>query len=675
MDKKPLLLLILISLSSLAWGDGFVLILTYDEYGVERDTLLSGEDSQVSVVDYRDGIEDMLISVKVTPGGEGMLWIFPVPADPEKCEIDITSEFPEMEGYNIKNKLGGKIKEVGGWSLISQLWSFFPACITNPDLIKREFFHAHKAPPSYDTGIERKAGGGFELYLDEPDYGVRVYHRINKLGLTSELLTARHKEGLRRYLAEKNLTLPQFVMDEIDWYIGGDYAFVVSWVSNPEEFGGQKKDLALRVRFPTNKIYYPLKLTSVYGSQVVPITIYFNGYVNPQIYDPIKQDSETEYFISTDYKISSELDSFFGGHERTGVLKYTRLSINTESHNLKQDLWVSTSPPLSVIFADLGLALPSPLFELLLFAGFSCLASLLAGWVIFGKEIKPLHLIILGLSNFTSLLGVYLASNKLLLKDEAGEKFPKRCILFFIPLILVLILLILLKIIDTGWGLVIFGIISIFSLLILLYFLSTISLISFSFVKKPANRNPALYLAVLFALLLLAFLSLLFIIGIFLASFSNWTLYSGSILYEIVHFVMPVLYLSLGFLTLSTLLIYLLSTIYLIYLLYSALHGNTLPLNHRVFYSGALLNLLVMLLLLAKFMAGLEFINLWVLILILPPVLIYLSSTTSLWYFILIRKELKPHHCVFLFVILFSIFFALISLFSTEMLMLEYHPL
>jgi|GEM_PF-1365522 len=732
MNKKALLFLILISLSSLVCGDGCVMTLTYDEYGVEKDTLLSGEDSQVSVIDYRNGVEDMLISVKVTPEGEGMLWIFPVPADPEKSEIDIdiTSEFPEIEGYNVKNKLGGKIKEVEGWSLISQLWSVFPAFITNPDLIKREFFHAQKSFASWRKGDVMEAGGVSGLYLEEPDYGVKVYHRINKLGLTSELLTARYGEGLKKYLAEKNLTLPQLVVDEIDWYIGKEYALVVSWVSNPKEFGSQKKDLALRVKFPTNKLYYPLKLTSVYGSQIIPITIYFRGHVSPKIYDFIKYGSETDYFISENYTIPPELDSFFDGSGK-GNLKYTRLNINTQSHNLKHDLWVSTFPPLSVIFADFGLTLPSPLFGLLLFALFSCLASFLAARVVYGREVKPLHSLLLGLSNFASLLGVSLASYKLLLKEETGEKFPKRIILFFIPLFLFLIFLILLRIVDTGGGLLLFGIIFLFSLLILVYFLSTIPLISFSFVTESSNLKNAFYLIlvpiimllfifsfvvpwaiagytllpgwIIIVVLLIPLLSLfirplrerlkqirgfkLIVVSVSILALTPILLHlidnmpSGSILRTILELLILGLFYLLMLLAFSSLLTFFISIPYAIHLQYSTLRREISALNRRIFYSGVLVNILIILLALAKFvtdyveLTDYRGINYWVLIPILVLALIYLVSTTSLWYFIMVRKELTQHHRFFLFVILFSVFFALISFFSTEILLLEYRPL
>ncbi len=736
MNKGMLLFIVLIFLSSFVCGDGCVMTLTYDEYGVEKDVLLSGEDSQVSVIDYKNGIEDMLISVKVTPEGDGMLWIFPVPADPEKNEIDIdiTSEFPEFEGYNVKNKLGGKIKELEGWSLISQIWSVFPAFITNPDLVKREFFHAQKRSESYEDYTHIALSSGSDLYLEEPDYGVRVYHSINKLGLTSELLTARHGEGLKKYLAEKNMTLPESVVDEIDWYIGGEYAFIVSWVSNPKEFGGREKDLALRVKFPTDRIYYPLKLTSVYGNQVIPMTIYFRGHVNPILYDFIKSGSETDYFISENYSIPPELDSFFGGSEADN-LKYTRLKINTQSRNLKQDLWVRTFPPISIIFADFGLTLPYPLFELLLFAFFSCLASLLAGWVIFGREVKFPHLILLGLSNFTTFIGFSILSYKMFLRKAAGEKFQKENILFFTSLSLFLLSLILMKTHVSVGGILSLIFLSLMSLSVMIYFLLTLHLILFSFVSEEFETKNMFYLGTISLIILLLAFGLLI----------PWVFKGYTLLPEFTIFVLvipflflfippvrkrskqirgfkliavfllllalipPLLYLTsdipygspywgmfnllmfgilsiIGLITIFHIAVYpiftVYSTVYTLYSLWRVLKNKTHEFNRRIFYYGILVNTAVTALILAIFliplMEGTNYWNLFGILFLSTIVSIffigYLSST-SLWYFILIRKELTQNHRIFLFVTLFSILFILISFFSTEALLLEYPTL
>ena len=56
------------------------------------------------------------------------------------------------------------------------------------------------------------------------------------MGLTSELITAKHDVALYTYLANKGLELPVESMAVIEGYIGQEYSFVVSWISDVEEF-------------------------------------------------------------------------------------------------------------------------------------------------------------------------------------------------------------------------------------------------------------------------------------------------------------------------------------------------------------------------------------------------------------------------------------------------------
>jgi len=80
--------------------------------------------------------------------------------------------------------------------------------------------------------------------------------------------------------------------------------------------------LGVSITFPTDKIYFPLKPTSVYGSQKVPIVIYVMGHVTPDIYPEIEKDTQVNYFVhSWDYDVPNLFSSFFNGKTRISSLQ------------------------------------------------------------------------------------------------------------------------------------------------------------------------------------------------------------------------------------------------------------------------------------------------------------------------------------------------------------------
>ncbi len=43
----------------------------------------------------------MLLSIDTSVGEEELIWIFPVPSDPESVNINITTDFPTLKGVNV----------------------------------------------------------------------------------------------------------------------------------------------------------------------------------------------------------------------------------------------------------------------------------------------------------------------------------------------------------------------------------------------------------------------------------------------------------------------------------------------------------------------------------------------------------------------------------------------
>jgi len=253
--------------------------------------------------------------------------------------------------------------------------------------------------------------------------------------------------GLSSYLSGKGFTVPEDLKSVVGEYIGENYSFVVSWISNKEEYreGLKRGDIALRVRFSTEKIFYPLKLTSLYGEDRIPVILYVIGWVEPELYDSIKESTKVDHFISEGFDVPSELESFFSGDEGVNDLEYTRLRIYTPSKNLKQDLWFHGYSSTELFLAGFFTKL-SPLMSILLFALFSSLSSLISGLVVYKGKVSSKELILLGLSNFLTLVGFSIIALRFLSKKheliEKGKKNDKRLWLYSLLLLTLLLLII-----------------------------------------------------------------------------------------------------------------------------------------------------------------------------------------------------------------------------------------
>lgn len=358
---------------------------------------------QTAAINYENGMENMILSVNVNDfQGEKAVWIFPVPASPSRTAINIVSGFPRLRGYEVEKKLQSTISGSLALMALTQLFPFLPLSMMLVSM-----------------GGSRSGTGDYE--------NVSVYEHMEKMGLTTELVTAENGSALNDYLAGKGLDLPLAMKTVLDDYAGKDYSFVVSWISNVEQFkeeqlsvaeslGGSFNLLGVSIIFPTNKIYFPLKTTSVYDSKRIPMNVYVMNHVTPELYQSIKWGAEVSYFVAEDYGVPEELSGFFNQKTAIADLKYTKIKIDSPSKYLEDDLWMENSAPLKVSLL-FWINKCFFLFGILLFALISCAASLLAGLMVFGKEERSRkNLAVFGLWNFLTIVGFWMAAKRM------GEK-------------------------------------------------------------------------------------------------------------------------------------------------------------------------------------------------------------------------------------------------------------
>jgi len=361
-------------------------------------------DRQFCAINHENGLENMLLSLELGDlKGERGAWIFPVPSEPEFVKIDLIKGFPEFYGSGLKENARDKIGDTFLLMTGSQVYTL--------PLFLLKF-------AAFGVGYAGTLGVSESL-------GVTVYEHIEEMGVTTELVSAEKGEFLVDYMKSKDLNLPYGFKSILDEYIGEDYSFVISWISDMEEFkqntaseynsydywiygmkeSGAKYSLGVFISFPTEKAYFPLKLTGAYGEEKIPMIIYMVGYVTPEIYPEIEKDTTTDFFIENYYEVPEGLSGFFNGRTEIKDLKYTKIKIDTPSNNLKQDLWIENKVPFAANFANFVVE-NILILGLLFFIICSCAASVLSGIIIY-KNYNPSvkKFALFGLSNFATLIG------------------------------------------------------------------------------------------------------------------------------------------------------------------------------------------------------------------------------------------------------------------------------
>ncbi len=393
-------------------GDGMIVIDDRDMWQ------LHNERQQMCAINYENSYQNMILSVDTDElRGEQAVWIFPVPAKPEETVIDIMKGFPNLHGYDIKKKVDSEIKGAFSSMRLTQIYTFFEL---------RKVVYSGKAMMEGITAATAANGRS-----------VVVHEHIEKMGLVTELVTAKEGTAFWNWLTLRGLELPEDAKSVFNEYIGEEYSFVISWISDIEEFKANQAPyrrpyhenyyntniLGVFVKFPTDKIYYPLKPTSVYGSLRVPALIYIMDFVKPELYTSIEQDSDITYYAQDRYYVPDDLKELFNNKNNINDLRYTKISLNPPSKYLTDDLWFELGAPAGISIANCIIQ-NTLWFGLLFFIICSLLASFISGMIFFRKDkVSKLKLTLWGLWNFLTIIGFIIAT--VFMKTRKTEISPK----------------------------------------------------------------------------------------------------------------------------------------------------------------------------------------------------------------------------------------------------------
>ena len=401
------LLVLIISMAAPAFADGMAHIKRPDGWAVQP------EKEQYAAINYENGYQNMILTVGFDDLQDGTaVWIFPVPAKPEDTVIGIIEDFPSYAGTDVKQRASSA---VGGTFTTMR----FTQPYTWPFLLL--------AASVMSTGGVSSGASDLTTYYSRT---VTVYERIQKDGVTTELVTAKNPDSLYSYLSLKGAELPQASKAVLGDYIGKDYSFVISWVSDmaayaastqneaqPYDYyyyGGEpapKAVIGVSITFPTDRIYFPLKPTSVYESAEVPATLYISSHVTPVTYPEIANSITTQYFTQSTMSISKPaLQKFFNGKSYLLEFDYTKVTLKVPSKYLKEDLWFSPSPPASVSAQSFA-AKQSFAWGWTVLILLSGISGLVAGMVVYRKD-KPSapKFFLLGLLNCLTLVALIIAT-------------------------------------------------------------------------------------------------------------------------------------------------------------------------------------------------------------------------------------------------------------------------
>ncbi len=360
-------------------------------------------DQELCAINYFNRTELMLVTIDVSSlYGENAVWIFPVPARRDEIKLEMKETFPYFSDLTVSKAFEGQIISLYNDMAASQIYPLLFLLSSNRYMTR---------------GIE-------DLYLINEDIILPImkHEEIGTQGYTVEAIESYKLYG---YLNDNNITLSSNLTRVINDYIREDYSFVIVRIPNIERlkenltkdaYGRPINTIGVLVSFPTDKIYFPLKLLRIYGEQRIPIMIYVVNHVTPNIYPSIRSYTGVKYFEDSYYFPSNELSDFY---DVTEDLKHTRIMIFAPSEQLTEDLWMENNAPTRIALMSFAIK-NIVLWKLIIFILSSSLASLLAGMIVFGKDAIPKKKLALhGLWNFLTIVGFIIAT--LFLKTKKLE--------------------------------------------------------------------------------------------------------------------------------------------------------------------------------------------------------------------------------------------------------------
>lgn len=409
-----------------------------DGFSVRYSTALDAwstisEEEQFCIINYHDGVEKMIVQIQLNRDevlySSKIAWLFPVPSAPEDVSLRHLQTVPRLDGDPLGSVVLDEVVDDPSW-----YYAYATQLYTIPFV-----------------GLMYLANTGFGSSSGAVDEGVQSFAVLDQYGVTTEVLAVDSAEALGEHLRAKDITLPESTGPAVEEYLGGDYSFVLSWVSNVTDFlseavvlpGTFGYSIGVGVEFPCEEMFFPLRMTSAYGSMRIPITVQVLDFVTPDrfpssdtldctcgyrvqdTYSPLYPylAPQYPYWMISKLNLTTAQEDFryfFAEQiseqdtERLRSVDYTVMRIEGPAEDLSEDLWFDDSPPLSISAVGYLCDNPWPLVVAVL-AAISCTSSLIACSIVFGWDRRLSRTyVLLGVFNLLTLIGYCIAYRRLL---------------------------------------------------------------------------------------------------------------------------------------------------------------------------------------------------------------------------------------------------------------------
>jgi len=334
---------------------------------------------------------------------DNALWIFPVPGTPERVKLDVVDSFPQFRGHDPRPKARSIIDNVENIVLVTQIYTF----------------------PLIMPHLGKEAG--VDLLKS-----VSIHKEVEKWGIHTEAITAESIEGLVTYLKAKNVGIDISELKAFEDYLSKRYVLVIVWISSREQLLekfpkydtsrriGQQRWPSLYVEFDTERAFYPLRPTSTYGAEVIPIFLKVIGYVK------LEADiAFAEKFRVRHYKqktLPKGTPSQLADDMPATNIGYTSIEFNDLAETLIEDLWFTPVKVKGMKYAETIMSVMGNryiyfIFTICFILAVSYASAGLAGLVLFRKWSGYAQL---GLWNVLTIYGFYIATRDV--KGAIGDR-------------------------------------------------------------------------------------------------------------------------------------------------------------------------------------------------------------------------------------------------------------
>lgn len=351
------------------------------------------QNEQRAVIAHKNGTEKMLIAISLAlEDQENAIWIFPVPGKPETVKVDVLDSFPVFFGRDPRVEAYGILAGIRSLALLTQIYPAFTCVCLMPAL--------------------QKSGEG-EAF---------IHGSIDKWGIRAETITAESLNALSNYLQEKKVGLDPNQLKPFERYLGSDYVMVVAWIDSREQLlkefpeyqaGGPSSSWrwpCLYVEFPSQKAFYPLIPTGIYGDEKIPIDVITIGYFTQDAKSKLKDRFWPRYYKQSKKPEGIPPQMYDDLPEEN--VTYTRLHFSGPAKDLTDDLWLKPTSPPGIRVAEAILKVSDKPF--ILFGPVLCYIALvsyisagIAGLILYRKW-RGFDL--LGFCNVFTIVAVYFAA-------------------------------------------------------------------------------------------------------------------------------------------------------------------------------------------------------------------------------------------------------------------------